>query len=1383
MAKANFAKTEKDLTNIAVCVLKVVICCAVNKRAVSMDSARKDLKSKTLKNKFESLKQIRQLRSQKDALSSSSKVVEPVMKTSKSNNTHEVEEKMPRDSRKKRDKVIEKDDEVLTKNCGKVDVIPKESEDNEPCPVLRKVMDEMLGMLSKCVENLKILDSKWKKSKYSSEGTQKTRHHVVKQLDAMRHNFEILEEDLELSEKTMVKDDENAVKEQNVTGLKRTKNLQDNKEDVEKMEKEMNQNNTIAKEENSILDNCQYHVKSVSSEKEERIGEKNSIDASVQPDFDLGAATEKLAVSVDHFEICSQDSNKAGLPSDDEHSLPDLTDVIKEIISDPDEPMDAEEKMTMIKSLDMESEVPELLGDVRQKRKTGQKNDCKATDGRNKEGMVDLSVIKKDFMETGSNSNTSILHSEDKETTSPRIGKNRRLRSASVESRSDSDAGGSEKVQKSSQHKRMKLCIDSDENSEGNGTLNRIGQVIKKNKEIVDGNCSGVDKEVSDKNDGDNEELRGEDIDKTDRQSGSECDIETGKKNNLKFSHELKDGGEKNGDITRQGKGTDLTKVTDNVKSEEMESNCTESDNTVNDKEKPAISIQVENSNKEMIKENVSENHVNVKNKVKEKNRDVDEIDESNQEKDGRDADGTSNGNDSETEKAQIDEMSSVEKVANKKKKRISDECNASADKKKRKKASVDGKTKVRSKKRQTYKNKKRQAEAREDEILLGLVRESETSEEEESDEIQRQSEDDAEERKEKPKKIKKNLNLDSESAAEKEKDMVSVDRKVIEKKNMKGSDSEHEEEMNSDKYKTEKDITVKRETDSPIKKEEDLESEKDKESLQCVTNGIDLDKEKDDSVKSPSKSKDKSTHKKRKGHSMSTENQKAKNAILNSDSENEFEDKPKPRSKKKYYRRHKNTQSRGHSHKKLTLKMTEKDMEELKEKQLGSKCQVLVEHLSSEVRKKLEDVEFIYTSDYPKLNYPTLPRQMFDSDGCDADEEDSDKEFSKLMKFKCDNIKPGPKSKSTKMKLKLMDDEGSEVNDNKDGISDDEAKTEELDKKKKKATRQKKEGLLDIDIDETGEEDNEDDEAEEGHKKKKMDGSISLNEKMKKHILMSSDEEADEEEDEDQKDTSAREKEEEETELKKHEKRKEAAKKKGKNEDSDEEYAPKVHKKGYMNLNLSTDEEDNENQEKGKADDDEEDEEEAEDPEPESAYEDDSDFEESLIDMDGKCTDEKTIQAIIDFQRADISNKEIYIQKGLKFRTVLELLKKFKIGGGKNLPLSQKPLGRPRKVPERTRTLLRRQLEVNLSLTGCQIKEGNPDLLAGTIVALTLEPIRHDRGAFQMPCPFYAAQCPRISPEAGLSICGSWSIQKLVGLRDSVGLSNLEKVSWIKLH
>lgn len=114
---------------------------------------------------------------------------------------------------------------------------------------------------------------------------------------------------------------------------------------------------------------------------------------------------------------------------------------------------------------------------------------------------------------------------------------------------------------------------------------------------------------------------------------------------------------------------------------------------------------------------------------------------------------------------------------------------------------------------------------------------------------------------------------------------------------------------------------------------------------------------------------------------------------------------------------------------------------------------------------------------------------------------------------------------------------------------------------------------------------------------------------------------------------------------------------------------------------------------------------------------------------MGGKRTDEKTIQAIIDLHKAGISNKEICIQKGLKLRTVQELIQKFKAGGSKNLPLPRKASGRPRKVSERTRTLLRRQLEVNPSLTGRQIKEGNPNLFAGVSLRTVHDALRRDLG------------------------------------------------------
>lgn len=40
MAEADFVKTKKDMMNIVVSVLKVVIFCAVNKKGAIMDSVR-----------------------------------------------------------------------------------------------------------------------------------------------------------------------------------------------------------------------------------------------------------------------------------------------------------------------------------------------------------------------------------------------------------------------------------------------------------------------------------------------------------------------------------------------------------------------------------------------------------------------------------------------------------------------------------------------------------------------------------------------------------------------------------------------------------------------------------------------------------------------------------------------------------------------------------------------------------------------------------------------------------------------------------------------------------------------------------------------------------------------------------------------------------------------------------------------------------------------------------------------------------------------------------------------------------------------------------------------------------------------------------------------
>lgn len=114
---------------------------------------------------------------------------------------------------------------------------------------------------------------------------------------------------------------------------------------------------------------------------------------------------------------------------------------------------------------------------------------------------------------------------------------------------------------------------------------------------------------------------------------------------------------------------------------------------------------------------------------------------------------------------------------------------------------------------------------------------------------------------------------------------------------------------------------------------------------------------------------------------------------------------------------------------------------------------------------------------------------------------------------------------------------------------------------------------------------------------------------------------------------------------------------------------------------------------------------------------------------MSGKHTDRKTIQAIIGLHEASLINKEICNQKGLKLCAVQELIQKFKAASSKGLPLLRKSSGRPHKVSEIARKLLRRQQEVNPSLIECKLKEGILNLLAGVSLCTVYDMLCHDLG------------------------------------------------------
>ncbi|XP_050718852.1 transcriptional regulator ATRX-like isoform X2 [Eriocheir sinensis] len=1058
--------------------------------------SRKDLKSKTLQNKFMGFKILQQLRSQKcTKTKTSNKLTKEVDETSKSDgNVDKKKEEKSQENKKKTKQTSAK--------------IHEENEENKPSPILRNTMDKMLEMMSQCMDNVKTIESKWKKSNYSSEGTKRARHHVSKQLEAMKTNFETLVSDLlECPEEEVIQMTEKEHKETEQSGTekehketeqsgkapKRSKRLENKKQDGNSTE-EQNSEDKSYQEENNISESCESPSKPDSFEKEAKLsgdevieGQANDPKSPVVEKVDMEVAPSgEFADSVNPEDDESQRSSKACLPSNDEDSLPDLMNVINDIISDPEESMDNESNATMTKSLDIDNDIPKLSEDVGKKRKREEKNldNGIAADGTDEE-------VEKSKDKGESNSKSSRILRSKSSTDKPKLG-----------SDSESDEKTEKTPQRTSQRfKRRKLSKDSDnDDTSESRNLNKK----EKNKD----NSKGKKKDDKDTNKLEKDQVQSDEISDTNKSEEVEADKQEENGNKNKGKNKKASSGNDASDMEAdKGSGSDK-----------------ETDTTVQKKKKAS-----------------TQNN------------------------------GASKRGKTEKEKK---EKSSTDNNAGKRRK------------------SRRGKT-------------RRQSDQSEDDKCLGLVEGSDTSEEENTDEeIQRRREDHTEKTRDKKKKIERKRSSESEGKEEK---MDTVNSKGKTTKVEKKEKAESEEEKESDeckegsgsqeeKMKTEGNETPAIKTDDDadtktikLEKKDGIKKEECDAKVEGNEDFPPSDKE------SPEKEDEKKVSKKKKVQSTKTENQRAKAAILGSESDVEVDEKPKPRSKKKHIKRQRDSQSKRKSRKKLVL-LTEEEQEELKGKQLNGKCHVRVKSLSSNIQKKLEVDEFIYTSDYPEFD-----------DGCDADEEDSDKEFSKLMKFRCGKMKPRPKCKS--LRRNSSDEETKKVSDEdkQDDANGEEAdagsKTEEgenTENKNSKKSSKKKEGLLDIDIDKDGEEENEEEEVDD-IKKKTKGGGISLNEKMKKHILLSSEEEAEDEEEEDQGDSPEKEKEEEERERKKYDKKKEKEKAGKENEESsDEEVPPKV-RKGYMNLNISTDEEEKEETNE------EESEEEAK-----SAYEDDSDFEES---------------------------------------------------------------------------------------------------------------------------------------------------------------------------
>ncbi|KAK7085508.1 hypothetical protein SK128_019955, partial [Halocaridina rubra] len=229
-----------------------------------------------------------------------------------------------------------------------------------------------------------------------------------------------------------------------------------------------------------------------------------------------------------------------------------------------------------------------------------------------------------------------------------------------------------------------------------------------------------------------------------------------------------------------------------------------------------------------------------------------------------------------------------------------------------------------------------------------------------------------------------------------------------------------------------------------------------------------------------------------------------AKDAISDSESDLDLEDTLKPKcKKKKHLRERERMAAPGESRKQRRIKakrmkLTEEEREDLEKQQLDNSAVVRIQRLKASVINTLEESESIHVADYPDLDNGSSELDQATYDGDAEEEEDSDREFSRLMKFDVSKkfCKPSPKCKK---KIPPSDDEQEEEEE------DDKEESNDGDKKNpRKNERKKKEGLLDISVDK----DVDEEEEEECKKKKRREG-ISVNEKMKKNLLMSSDEEA----------------------------------------------------------------------------------------------------------------------------------------------------------------------------------------------------------------------------------------------------------------------------------
>ena len=85
------------------------------------------------------------------------------------------------------------------------------------------------------------------------------------------------------------------------------------------------------------------------------------------------------------------------------------------------------------------------------------------------------------------------------------------------------------------------------------------------------------------------------------------------------------------------------------------------------------------------------------------------------------------------------------------------------------------------------------------------------------------------------------------------------------------------------------------------------------------------------------------------------------------------------------------------------------------------------------------------------------------------------------------------------------------------------------------------------------------------------------------------------------------------------------------------------------------------------------------------------------------------------------MKTKYIAEQTGVKPRTIQNIVRKYKEGGGTDVPTHKTSPGRPRKLTNRTLKIIRRQVDLNPSTSMKKVKFNNPQLL-GNVSTRTVQ-------------------------------------------------------------